>query len=220
MMVDGAMLLVDASEGPLPQTRFVLKKALEAGLPIIVRDQQDRPQGRPPGRGAGRDLRPLHRPGRHRGADRFPGALRRSAARAWPQKPGGAGQGPDPALRHHPASMFPPPAYDPADPFQMLVADLDYSDYLGRLAIGRVFDGSAHCNENLVCLNEDGSPRPLRITKLQVYDGINLSRGGIGRAGRHRHPGRHRGRRDRRHHLHPRIPRPCRGSRWTSRPSR
>ncbi len=63
-MVDGVMLLVDASEGPLPQTRYVLSKALEAKLPPIRRDQQDRPSRRPRAGSAERGLRPVHRSGR------------------------------------------------------------------------------------------------------------------------------------------------------------
>ena len=74
-MVDGVMLLVDASEGPLPQTRFVLRKALERGLPpIVVINKIDRPDARADG-GARRGLRPLHRPRRRRGPARLPGAL-------------------------------------------------------------------------------------------------------------------------------------------------
>ena len=70
-MVDGVMLLVDASEGPLPQTRFVLRKALEAGLaPIVVINKIDR-SGRPPQGGPERGLRPVHRPRRERGAARL-----------------------------------------------------------------------------------------------------------------------------------------------------
>src|SRR5512143_4019751 len=56
----------------------------------------------------------------------------------------------------------------------MLVADLDYSDYLGRLAVGKVFHGTARLNEDLVCMDREGKALPLRISKLQVYDGINL----------------------------------------------
>ncbi len=83
-MVDGVMLLVDASEGPLPQTRFVLRKALESGLaPIVVINKIDRADART-ARGARRDLRPVHRPRRDRGAARLPGAVlqRAEAARA------------------------------------------------------------------------------------------------------------------------------------------
>jgi GTP-binding protein len=71
-IVDGVMLLVDASEGPLPQTRYVLMKALEAQLPpIVVINKIDRPDARVPG-SAQRDLRPVHRSRRHRGPARFP----------------------------------------------------------------------------------------------------------------------------------------------------
>ncbi|MCK7500721.1 MAG: hypothetical protein MZW92_68795 [Comamonadaceae bacterium] len=90
-MVDGVLLLVDAAEGPLPQTRFVLKKALELGLPAHRRHQQDRPPGRPDPGGPRRDRRPLHRARRRRRAMEFPGHLRRRAGtarrrRTWPSR--------------------------------------------------------------------------------------------------------------------------------------
>ncbi|GAF98126.1 unnamed protein product, partial [marine sediment metagenome] len=69
---------------------------------------------------------------------------------------------------------IPAPAYSKADPFQMLVADLSYSDYLGRLAIGKIINGSARSKENLICIGADGNHRPLSISKLQVYDGPSL----------------------------------------------
>ena len=79
-MVDGVVLLVDASEGPLPQTRFVLRKALERRLvPLVVMNKIDRPDARPR-RGAERDLRPVHRSRRHRGADRLSRPLHERAA--------------------------------------------------------------------------------------------------------------------------------------------
>ena len=82
-MVDGVMLLVDASEGPLPQTRFVLRKALERGLPpIVVMNKIDR-AGRAAAGGAQRGLRPVHRPRRHRGSDRVSRALHQRARRHW-----------------------------------------------------------------------------------------------------------------------------------------
>jgi GTP-binding protein len=69
---------------------------------------------------------------------------------------------------------IPPPQYDPEAPFQMLVSDLGYSDYLGRLAIGKIFNGSAKSNDKLVCLGEDGQQQPLKISKLQVYEGMTF----------------------------------------------
>ena len=86
-MVDGVMLLVDASEGPLPQTRFVLRKALERRLPpIVVINKIDRPDARAAG-SAERDLRPVHRPRRDRGAARLPGALHQRPRRHGEPRP-------------------------------------------------------------------------------------------------------------------------------------
>lgn len=70
--------------------------------------------------------------------------------------------------------VIPGPSYQEEEPFQLLVTDLDYSDYIGRLAIGRVANGNAHINDSLVRIGEDGSQKPLKITKLQVYEGLKL----------------------------------------------
>ena len=69
---------------------------------------------------------------------------------------------------------IPAPKYDPEEPFQMLVSDLDYSDYLGRLAIGRISNGRARCKDTLVCIDKDGEAVPLRVTNIKVYDGLKL----------------------------------------------
>ena len=107
-MVDGVLLLVDASEGPLPQTRFVLRKALEARLPVILVDQQDRPPGRARRRGRRRGLRAVPRPRRRRGADRVPdrllqrqGGPRRAGGRRPRRRPRAAD---GPAGRAHPGA--------------------------------------------------------------------------------------------------------------------
>ncbi len=173
MMVDGAILLVDASEGPLPQTRFVLKKALESGLKIIVVvNKIDRKDARPQevleeiydlffdldATEDQIDFSVLYAIGRE-------GIAQKTAEEK--------GQDLTPLFRAV-IDEIPPPTYDPDEPFQMLVADLDYSDYLGRLAVGKVFHGTAWCNEDLVCVDLEGKTIPLRISKLQVYDGIKL----------------------------------------------
>jgi GTP-binding protein len=173
LMVDGALLLVDASEGPLPQTRFVLKKALEAGLKIIVMiNKIDRKDARPQevlneiydlffdldATEEQIDFPILYAIGRE-------GIAQNTAEEK--------GQDLTPLFQAI-LDEIPPPTYDPDEPFQMLVADLDYSDYLGRLAVGKVFHGTAWRNEDLVCLDGEGKTIPLRISKLQVYDGINL----------------------------------------------
>jgi len=173
MMVDGAILLVDASEGPLPQTRFVLKKALDAGLKIIVVvNKIDR-----------KDARPVEVLNEiydlfidlDAGDDQidFPVlyAIGRSGIAQKTLDEQGENLIPlfDAILREIPA-----PAFDPDEPFQMLVSDLDYSDYLGRLAIGKVVNGTVRANEELVCIGVEGSPAPLRVSKLQVYDGVGM----------------------------------------------
>ena len=100
-MVDGVLLLVDASEGPLPQTRFVLRKALERGLPpIVVINKMDRPDARP-AEVLERDLRPVHRPRRHRRADRVPGAVRQREGWHGEHRSGRAGTQPAAPARRH-----------------------------------------------------------------------------------------------------------------------
>jgi len=69
---------------------------------------------------------------------------------------------------------IPSPSYQSQAPFQMLISDLGYSDYMGRLAIGRIFSGSARFNDNMVCINEQGEQLPLKISKLQIYQGLEL----------------------------------------------
>ena len=172
-MASGAILLVDASEGPLPQTRFVLRKALEASLPVlVVINKIDRKDARieevvnevydlfidlgandeqlefPVLYAVGRDGVAMYSPEDER-KDLTP-------------------------LFETILAKLPGPEYDPEEPFQMLVADLDYSDYLGRLAVGRIMHGHVHSNEPLDCIGADGRPRPLRATKLQVYEGVAL----------------------------------------------
>lgn len=173
MMVDGALLLVDASEGPLPQTRYVLKKALEADLKIIVViNKIDRKDARP------KDvLNEIYDLFLDLDAtdDQIEFPVLYAVGREGIAQKTSEGRGTDlEVLFDAILEEIPAPFYDPQEPFQMLVADLDYSDYLGRLAIGKIFHGTAHCNQDLVCLGEDGQARPLRISKLQVYEGLNF----------------------------------------------
>ncbi|MBT8762627.1 translational GTPase TypA [Desulfohalobiaceae bacterium Ax17] len=171
-MAEGAILLVDASEGPLPQTRFVLKKALEAGLAIIVCiNKIDRKDARP-----GEVLDEVY--------DLLIDLDATEEQLEFPLlyaigKDGVAKKSlDDPSEDLEPLfetilEEIPAPSYAPEEPFQMLVSDLSYSDYLGRLAIGKVFHGSVRSNETLVCINEHGEQIPLKVTKLQVYEGLN-----------------------------------------------
>jgi GTP-binding protein len=172
-MADGAILLVDASEGPLPQTRFVLKKTLEAGLKVIVViNKIDRKDARPD-----EVLNEIYDLFIDLGADDaqidFPClyAIGRDgiAMRSLDEVPVDLT-----CLFETILSRIPAPQYDMKEPFQMLVADLDYSDYVGRLAIGRIFHGQVTSNESLLCINAQGEHRPLKVTKLQCYDGVSI----------------------------------------------
>lgn len=171
MMVDGVILLVDASEGPLPQTRFVLKKALENRLTVIVVvNKIDRKDARPQ-----EVLNEVY--------DLF---IDLDATEEQIEFPvlyaiGREGiaqktledKGKDLSILFDTiVDKIPAPSYDPNEPFQMIVADLNYSDYLGRLAIGKVINGSVKQNNELVCINEDGKALPLKVSKIQVYEGL------------------------------------------------
>lgn len=173
MMVNGVILLVDASEGPLPQTRFVLKKALEAELKIIVIvNKIDRKDARPQ-----EVLNEVYDLFIDLDATEeqieFPVLYaigRDGIAQKTLEEKGENLQ----MLFDTIIEEIPPPSYDPAEPLQLLVADLDYSDYVGRLAIGKIANGTIRQNDELVCINEDGVALPLKISKLQIYDGINF----------------------------------------------
>jgi GTP-binding protein len=172
MMVDGAILLVDASEGPLPQTRFVLKKALEAKLAIIVViNKIDRHDARPQ-----EVLNEVYDLFIDLDATEdqldFPllYAIGRDGIAQTSLDERGTSLAP---LFDEIVKTVPGPSYNPDKPFQMLVSNLSYSDYLGRLAIGRVFNGRARKNERLARIGESGKVEPLRVTKLQVYQGIS-----------------------------------------------
>ena len=173
VMVDAALLLVDASEGPLPQTRFVLKKTLEAGLKVIVViNKIDRQDARP-----NEVLDEIYDLFIDLDATEeqleFPllYAIGREGIAQKGLEQGGEDLQP---LFDTIVEQVPPPAYDPDEPFQMLVADLGYSDYLGRLAIGRVVNGWARSNDSLVCLDALEQQISLKVTKLQVYEGLKL----------------------------------------------
>jgi len=173
-MVDGAILLVDAAEGPLPQTRFVVMKALAAGLHmIVVINKIDRKDARPL-----QVLNEIHDLFIDLDATdeqvEFPvlyAVGRDGVVQEDPEAPGT-----DLALLFDTIlSVVPPPQHDPDMPLQMLVSDLSYSDYMGRLAIGRIVQGEARMSDELVCVGEDGIPKPLTVTKLQVYAGVNIT---------------------------------------------
>jgi GTP-binding protein len=181
-IVDGVMLLVDASEGPLPQTRYVLTKALEAKLPpILVINKIDRPDAR-----IQEVLNEVY--------DLF---IDLDAAEDQLDFPvvytnGKAGIAKldlnddsddlrplfETILKH-----IPIPKGDPDDTLQLLVANLDYSDYLGRLAIGRVFNGTLKHGDEVGIVKLDGSLQKTRITKMYSFEGLKRVDETIGKPG-------------------------------------
>ncbi|MBP5435319.1 translational GTPase TypA [bacterium] len=173
-MADSAILLVDASEGPLPQTRFVLRKALEAKLQLmVVINKIDRKDARP-----NEVLDEIYNLFIDLGADEdqleFP--VLYAIGRDGIAQETLTEQGKDlHILMDKIVDCTKGPEYDPEKPFQMLVTDLSYNDYLGRLAIGKVINGSVHCNQSLVCIKENDRQVRLKVTRLQQYQGVKLA---------------------------------------------
>ena len=170
-MVDGVMLLVDASEGPLPQTRYVLSKALEARLaPIVVINKIDRPDAR-----AQEVLNEVYDLFIDLDAQEdqleFPVLYtnaKAGTATADPAKAGGDLQ----PLFEAILKTIPEPKGDPTDSLQIQVANLDYSDYLGRLAIARVFNGTLKTGDEVAISKRDGALQKVKITKLFSFSGL------------------------------------------------
>ena len=170
-MVDGVMLLVDASEGPLPQTRYVLSKALEANLkPILVINKIDRPDARPQ-----EVLNEVYDlfidlDAKEEQLD-FPVLYTNAKAGTAAVHQGAHGE--DLRLLFETiVDTIPAPQGDKDGPLQILVANLDYSDYLGRLAIARVFSGTMKTGEDVAIAKRDGSFQKTRITKLFSFSGL------------------------------------------------
>ncbi|GAB4371028.1 MAG: translational GTPase TypA [Bryobacter sp.] len=170
-MVDGVMLLVDASEGPLPQTRYVLSKALEAHLtPVVVINKIDRPDARVQevlnevydlfidldAREDQLDFPVIYAIGKQ-GIAKY--SMEEESDNLEPLF--------ETILKH-----IPEPKGDPEMPLQMQVGNLDYSEYLGRLAIGRVFNGTLRHNDEVAIAKVDGSYQKTRITKMYTFEGL------------------------------------------------
>jgi GTP-binding protein len=170
-MVDGVLLLVDAAEGPLPQTRFVLKKSLELGLrPIVVINKIDRPDARPHqvldevfqlmlDLGAADEQ--LDFP--HVYASGKLGYARRELDRADTDV--------RPLLDTILAAVPPPPG-DAMAPLQFQITTLDYNDYVGRIAIGRILRGTLRLGAPIVLLKLDGTAQEWKVTRLETFEGL------------------------------------------------
>jgi len=171
-LVDGVLLLVDASEGPLPQTRYVLRKALEAKLPpIVVINKIDRSDARP--QEVINEIYDLFidLDATEQQLD-FPmlyAIARDGIAKTSLDDPSENLQPLFEAILKH----IPPPGGDPADVLQLLVVNLDYSDYHGRLAIGRIFSGALNRGDEVAIVKLDGTTQKTRITKLYSFEGLS-----------------------------------------------
>ena len=170
-MVDGVVLLVDAAEGPLPQTRYVLRKAFERGLPpIVVINKIDRGDARPK-----EVLNEVYDLFIDLDATEeqieFPVLYTSGRAGTATTDLSVAGSDLQPlfdAIVDH----VPPPRGNVDAPFQMLVSNLDSSDYLGRIAIGRIFNGRVALNDVIVVMKLDGTAQETRVTKLYAFEGL------------------------------------------------
>ncbi len=169
-LADGVLLLVDAAEGPMPQTRFVLSKALELGFqPVVVINKIDKPMAR---------VEEVHEKvfdlfvELHASHDQldFP-LLYASGKDGWASTDAGGQRDSilpvlDAILEHV------PPPQRREGPVQMQVATLDYSDYMGRIGIGRVYRGTLSRRDPLVLIGGDGNPVPTQLAQLYTFDGL------------------------------------------------
>ncbi|BAQ60522.1 GTP-binding protein TypA/BipA [Geminocystis sp. NIES-3708] len=170
-MVDGCILIVDANEGPMPQTRFVLKKALEKGLrPIVVVNKIDRPRSEPD-KAVDKVFDLFVELGADDDQCDFT-TLYASGISGY-AKNNIEDEGVDmqplfEAILGH----VPPPAGDPTKPLQLQVTTLDYSEYLGRIVIGKIHNGTIQAGQQAALIKEDGSIVKARISKLLGFEGL------------------------------------------------
>jgi GTP-binding protein len=170
-LVDGVLLLVDAAEGPLPQTRFVLKKALEAGLPpVVVVNKIDRADARP-----ARVLDEIYDLFIDLEADEsqldFPVLYtdaRRGTATRRLDDPGKSLE----PLFETLLATIPPPTFDPEMGLQLRAASLDWDDYVGRLVIGRIVNGVIRPHDRVAVARRTGAIEPAKVTVVYAYEGL------------------------------------------------
>ncbi len=181
-LVDGVVLLVDASEGPLPQTRYVLQKALRRKLaPIVVLNKIDRQDARP-----AEVLNEIYDlfidlDAAEEQLD-FPVLYTNAKTGTAQARLGEPGVNLEPLFQAIVAAI-PEPGGDPAAALQLQVLNLDYSDYLGRIAIGRVFNGRVKLGDDVGIAKLDGALARTRITKLYTFRGLKREEAEVVEAG-------------------------------------
>ena len=198
-MVDGVLLLVDAAEGPLPQTRFVLKKALEAGLtPIVVINKIDRQDAR-----AAEVLDEVYDLfiDLDAAVEQLDFPVLYTDARKGIAKRSLADESKTLApLFETLLETIPAPRFDADHGLQLRAASLDWDDYVGRLIIGRIVNGRVRQYDRVAVVHRDGSIEHAKITVLYGYEGLKRVEVPEACRGRHRGGGGHRGDGDRRDH--------------------
>jgi GTP-binding protein len=170
-MADGALLIVDAFDGPMPQTRFVLQKALQAGLkPIVVINKMDRPEARPSQvHEEVFDL--LVELGADDHALDFP-VIYASGRNGWASTRDDEVTDNIHALFEAILQHVPAPKFDAAAPLQVLITSIDWSDYVGRIGIGRVMAGTFKAGQNIVRIDRHGNRNTDRVQQLFQFDGL------------------------------------------------
>ena len=170
-MVDGCILIVDANEGPMPQTRFVLKKALEKGLrPIVVVNKIDRDRAEPM-TAVDKVLDLFIELGADDDQCEFPYLFASGLGGFAKNEMEDESDNMEPmfkAILDH----VPPPVGDPEKPLQMQVTTIDYSDYLGRIVIGRIHNGTVKAGQQAALIKDDGKIQKGRISKLLGFEGL------------------------------------------------
>ena len=172
-MVDGALLLVDAYEGPMPQTRFVLKKALEAGVkPIVVLNKIDRPGARPK-EVLDEVLELFIELGASDEQLDFPVvyASALNGTSSYDSDPAKQEETMDPIFDTV-IKNIPAPIDNVDEPLQFQITMLDWDDYVGRIGVGRIYRGHVKVGDNITVMKRDGSTQNFRVTKLFGYFGL------------------------------------------------
>ncbi len=170
-MVDGVLLLVDAFEGPMPQTRFVLRKALQLNLkPIVVVNKIDRPEARP-AEVVDEVLELFIELGADDEQLEFPVIYASSRDGYAVQDPQDEKKNLEPLMACI-MKYVPAPAGEPDKPLQLLVSNIDYDEYVGRIAIGRIDRGSVKSGQQTVVCKKDGKMQTGKISKLYKFEGL------------------------------------------------